>query len=38
VDYDILRDYVSRFNAGTWPAPAIAGETGPEEDTTSTCP
>jgi len=38
VDYDILRDYVARFNAGTWPAPAIAGETGPEEDTTSTCP
>ncbi len=38
VDYDILRDYVARFNAGTWPAPVIAGEPQPDEDTTSTCP
>lgn len=37
VDYDILRDYVARFQAGTWPAPAIAGESGPEEGSTSTC-
>lgn len=38
VDYDILRDYVARFNAGAWPAPAIAGESQSEEDTASTCP
>lgn len=38
VDYDILRDYVIRFNIGAWPAPAIAGATEPNEDTTSTCP
>jgi len=43
VDYDILRNYVTRFNAGTWPvsspqgAPAIEGESQPEEDA-STCP
>lgn len=38
VDYDILRDYVSRFNAGTWPASDITSEDEPEEETTSTCP
>lgn len=38
VDYDILRDYVTRFNLGVWPAPAIAGESQSDEDTTSTCP
>lgn len=38
VDFDILRDYVTRFTAGTWPAPAIAGGSQPEEETTSTCP
>lgn len=44
VDYDILRDYVKRFNLGAWPAtspqgaPAIAGESQPDEDTVSTCP
>lgn len=38
VDYDILRDYVARFNAGTWPAPAIAGASEPNQDTASTCP
>lgn len=37
VDFNILRTYVSRFNAGTWPAPSIEGESGPEEDT-ATCP
>ena len=26
VDFDILRDYVTRFNSGTWPAPTITGE------------
>jgi len=38
VDYDILRDYVSRFNAGTWPAPATTGDSQPEESSISTCP
>jgi anionic cell wall polymer biosynthesis LytR-Cps2A-Psr (LCP) family protein len=38
VDYDILRDYVTRFSAGTWPAPAIEAESQPKEDTASTCP
>jgi LCP family protein required for cell wall assembly len=38
VDYDVLRDYVTRFNAGTWPAPDIAGDSQPDEDTVSTCP
>ena len=37
VDYDILRDYVARFNAGTWPAPVVEGESKPDENTT-TCP
>jgi LCP family protein required for cell wall assembly len=37
VDYDTLRDYVSRFNAGTWPAPDMAGAQD-DEDTVSTCP
>lgn len=38
VDYNILRDYVARFSAGTWPVPAIAGDSQPEEEITSTCP
>ena len=38
VDYDILRDYVTRFNIGAWPAPAIEGQSQPDDDTTSTCP
>jgi LCP family protein required for cell wall assembly len=38
VDYDILRDYVARFNAGTWPAPVLAGESQPKGETTSICP
>jgi len=38
VDYDILRDYVNRFNIGNWPAPAIEGDSETEEDTVSTCP
>ena len=38
VDYDILRDYVNRFNVGAWPAPAISGGSESDEDTTSTCP
>jgi len=38
VDFDILRDYVLRFNLGTWPAPDIAGASQPNEDTVSTCP
>ena len=38
VDYDILRDYVARFHAGTWPAPVIASASQPEEESVSTCP
>ncbi|MGD8405249.1 MAG: LCP family protein [Anaerolineales bacterium] len=38
VDYDVLRDYVLRFNLGTWPAPDIAGESQADEETVSTCP
>lgn len=37
VDFTILRDYVARFQAGTWPAPDIGGESQLEEDV-STCP
>jgi LCP family protein required for cell wall assembly len=38
VDFDILRDYVARFNAGTWPAPVIGSTAEPEENNISTCP
>ena len=38
VDYDILRDYVNRFNAGTWTVPTTSSESESDEDTTSTCP
>ena len=38
VDYDILRDYVIRFKAGTWPEPVVQTESSPDEDTISTCP
>jgi len=37
VDYDILRDYVTRFNLGAWPAPVTANASESDEDTT-TCP
>jgi len=37
VDYDILRDYVTRFNLGAWPAPSTESASEPDEDTT-TCP
>jgi len=38
VDYNILRDYVVRFNAGTWPGPAIASDSQTQDETASTCP
>ena len=38
VDFDILRDYVNRFNIGAWPGPAIAGTSQPGGGTSSTCP
>ena len=38
VDYDVLRDYVNRFNLGAWPAPSIADDSQPHDDTVSTCP
>ena len=37
VDYDILRDYITRFNLGTWPAPDPESES-PQDEDTSTCP
>ena len=37
VDYDILRDYITRFNLGAWPAPTAESESQPDKDTT-TCP
>ena len=37
VDFEILREYVARFNAGTWPASTSTGESDPQEDTASTC-
>jgi len=38
VDYEILREYIASFNAGTWPAPAIAGESETDEENISRCP
>jgi hypothetical protein len=38
VDFNILRDYVTRFNAGTWPGTAFSGEPQPGADSISTCP
>ena len=38
VDFMILRDYVSRFNAGTWPATTLGATSQPDEKTTSSCP
>ena len=38
VDYDVLRDYVNRFNLGAWPAPSIADTSRPDDSTVSTCP
>jgi LCP family protein required for cell wall assembly len=38
VDYDILRDYVNRFNAGTWPAPAFENGNPADEESVSSCP
>ncbi|MFZ5821855.1 MAG: LCP family protein [Chloroflexota bacterium] len=38
VDFLLLRDYVARFNLGTWPAPVAEGESPPDEDAASTCP
>lgn len=36
VDYDVLRDYVRRFNIGAWPAPAPSGEPSSDKDA-ATC-
>jgi len=36
VDFEILRDYIQRFNNGTWPSPSTAAGTptsSPEERT-----
>jgi len=38
VDYDVLRDYVNRFNIGAWPAPAFENGNPADEESISTCP
>jgi len=38
VDYDVLRDYVNRFNIGAWPAPAFENGNPTDEESASTCP
>ncbi len=37
VDFQILRDYVTQFNGGTWPGPAVAQPASTAEET-SICP
>ena len=38
VDFDLLQDYVNRFNAGTWPVPVTESGNVADEDSASTCP
>jgi hypothetical protein len=38
IDFDLLRDYVNRFNAGTWPVPALENGNPTDEEAISTCP
>jgi LCP family protein required for cell wall assembly len=38
VDYELLRDYVARFNTGTWPVPTTQSDSSPDEDGISSCP
>jgi LCP family protein required for cell wall assembly len=38
VDFDLLRDYVNRFNAGTWPVPVPQNGNVADEKSASTCP
>src|SRR5258706_2140082 len=37
VDFNILRDYVARFQAGTWPAATVAATPAPDEQTEMIC-
>jgi LCP family protein required for cell wall assembly len=37
VDYEVLRDYVRRFNLGAWPAPVVDGGQPSEDESVSTC-
>jgi anionic cell wall polymer biosynthesis LytR-Cps2A-Psr (LCP) family protein len=37
VDFDILRDYVARFQAGTWPTPGLPLQTGGEKESVIKC-
>jgi LCP family protein required for cell wall assembly len=37
-DFNILREYVTRFNAGTWPSLTTSTETTEEETSSSFCP
>jgi len=38
VDFDVLRDYVNRFNSGAWPAPAFENGNPTDEESISSCP
>ena len=38
VDFDILRDYIRRFNAGTWPSQALARPMDQAEEEAAFCP
>ncbi|NOH02423.1 MAG: hypothetical protein HND47_10960 [Chloroflexi bacterium] len=36
-DFDVLREYVAQFHAGTWPPAVTDDPTGEEEDTPIVC-
>lgn len=38
VDYAVLRDYVARFNAGTWPTPVLGIQPKTDEGQSTSCP
>lgn len=38
VDFNVLREYVRQFNAGTWPTPAPPGDASDEDQPISVCP
>ena len=38
VDFFVLRDYIQRFNAGTWPVPAFENGNPTDDESTSSCP
>ena len=38
VDFQILRDYVSQFNSGTWPSQVVAAQPQSSQDEAALCP